>query len=93
MELLPSGERAPEQLWRVPSCEGHLSGAAQRRRPDPAGADDGPGGRSPEPFGQEDLEEVLQLVAPTPPAVHLAVSAHMARRRQASHSSHSLITN
>lgn len=31
VELLPSGERAPEQLWGVPCREGHLRGTAQRR--------------------------------------------------------------
>lgn len=84
VELLPSGERAPEQLRRVPSCEGHLGGAAQRRRSDPAGADDGPGGRSQEPIGQEDLEEVLQPVAPAPPAVHFAVSTDVKLSRRLS---------
>ena len=60
VELLPVGERAPEQLWWVQGGPRHQRGAAQRRRPDAAGADDGPGGRSQEPAGQEELEEELQ---------------------------------
>lgn len=56
MELLPSGERAPEQLRRVPCREGHLGGAAQRRRPDAPGPDDGPGGRRPQPPQEQAVE-------------------------------------
>lgn len=56
MELLPSGERAPEQLRRVPRRQGHLGGAAQRRRPDAPGSDDGPGGRRPEPPQEQAVE-------------------------------------
>lgn len=73
VELLPSGERAPEQLWRVPRRQGHFCGAAQCRRPDAAGANDGPGRRRAEPLGQKELEEVLQPVAPPPPALLLTV--------------------
>lgn len=83
VELLPSGERAPEQLRWVSCGPGYLCGAAQRWRPDAAGTDDGPGGRSPEPLGQEDLEEVPQPVAPTPPAVHLTVRNHVCARHRA----------
>lgn len=56
VELLPSGERAPEQLRRVPRRQGHLGGAAQRRRPDAPGPDDGPGGRRPEPPQEQTVE-------------------------------------
>ena len=76
VELLPPGERTPEQLRRVPRRAGHLGGAAQRRRPDAAGADDGPGRRRAEPLGQEGPQEVLQPVPPSPPAVHLSVRPH-----------------
>ena len=74
MELLPPGERAPQQLRRVPRGAGHLGGAAERRRPDAAGADDGPGRGREEPHGQEAPQEVLQPVSAAPPAVHLPVS-------------------
>lgn len=73
VEFLPFGERASEQLWRVSGREGHLCGAAQRRWPDAAGADDGPGGWRSEPLWEEDPEEVLQPVAKTPPAVLFTV--------------------
>lgn len=69
VELLPSGERTPEQLWRVPGGSRHLSGAAECGRPDTAGADDGPGGRSAQSAGQEELEAQLQPVPEAPAAV------------------------
>lgn len=49
MELLPSGERAPEQLRQVPSSAGHLCGATRLQRPDPAAVHDGRAGRRNQP--------------------------------------------
>ena len=44
LELLPPGERAPQQLWTVPRGARHLHRADGLQRPGAAGEDDGPGG-------------------------------------------------
>ncbi len=49
VELLPSGERASQQLWSVPRGARHLDRTDRLQRPTDAGEADGRGGRGYEP--------------------------------------------